>query len=76
LRQTLHIDYRLACRLLESHDFYEGVRAIVVEKTGVPDWSPARVEDITPVMVESMFAPLGADELTLPTRQEMQAART
>jgi enoyl-CoA hydratase len=75
LRQTLVVDYRLACRFLEGHDFYEGVRASLIDKDGKPRWQPARLEEVTPAMVEDYFAPMGAGELVLPTRQEMQAAR-
>jgi enoyl-CoA hydratase len=38
-------------------------------------WRPGRIEDVSPAMVDDFFAPMGADELALPTRQEMQAAR-
>jgi enoyl-CoA hydratase/carnithine racemase len=75
LRQTLMVDYRLACRFLERHDFYEGVRAALIDKDGKPRWSPARLEDVSSIMVDDYFAPMGADELVLLTRQEMQAAR-
>lgn len=75
LRQTLQVDYRLACRFLDGHDFYEGVRAALIDKDGTPRWQPGRLEDVTPAMVEDYFAPMGSDEMVLPTRQEMQAAR-
>ncbi len=75
LREVLHQDYRLACRFLEDSDFAEGVRALLVDKDGTPRWRPARIEDVTPAMVERYFAPLGAGELDLPTRAQMQAAR-
>jgi enoyl-CoA hydratase len=75
LRQTLMVDYRLACRFLEGHDFYEGVRAALIDKDGKPGWQPQRLEEVTPAMVEDYFASMGSGELALPTRQEMQAAR-
>lgn len=75
IRQTLMADYRLACRFLESHDFHEGARALLIDKDGAPKWAPARIEDVTPAMLDDYFTPLGADELILPTRAEMQAAR-
>jgi enoyl-CoA hydratase len=75
LRQTLQIDYRLACRFLDGREFYEGVRAALIDKDRKPSWQPARLEDVSPAMVEDYFAPLGSDELVLPTRKEMQAAR-
>lgn len=76
LRQTLTIDYRLAVRILEANgDFYEGVRAALIDKDGAPRWSPGRIEDVTDTMLDAYFAPLGARELVLPTREEMQALR-
>jgi enoyl-CoA hydratase len=75
LRQTLQIDYRLACRFLDGHDFYEGVRAALIDKDRKPSWQPARLEDVSAAMVEDYFAPLNSYELVLPTRKEMQAAR-
>jgi enoyl-CoA hydratase len=75
LRQTLQVDYRLACRFLDGHDFYEGVRAALIDKDGAPSWQPDRLDDVTPAMVEDYFASMGESEMVLPTRQEMQAAR-
>lgn len=75
LRQTLAVDYRLACRFLDGHDFYEGVRAALVDKDGHPKWQPERLEEVTSAMVEDYFASMGAAELVLPSRTEMQEAR-
>lgn len=75
LRQTLCVDYRLACRFLDGHDFYEGVRAALIDKDGHPQWRPASLEEVTARMVEDYFVPMGSAEMSLPTRPEMQAAR-
>jgi enoyl-CoA hydratase len=75
LRQVLQNDYRLAVRLLEGHDFYEGVRALLIDKDRDPRWDPAGLEQVTPAMVDACFAPLPEGDLALPTRAEMQAAR-
>ncbi len=75
LRQTLCVDYRLACRFLDAHDFYEGVRAVLIDKDGHPKWQPANISDVTANMVDDCFVPMGPDEMALPTRPEMQAAR-
>jgi enoyl-CoA hydratase len=75
LRQTLAVDYRLACHFLDGHDFYEGVRAALIDKDGHPRWQPAKLQDVSEAMVEDQFAPLGEDDLDLPTRPQMQAAR-
>lgn len=76
LRQTLQIDYRIARHILVANgDFYEGARAVLIDKDGAPRWSPERIEDVTETMVDAYFSALGADELVLPTRGEMQEAR-
>lgn len=34
----------------------EGIRALAVDKDQAPRWNPARIEDVTPGMVEAFFA--------------------
>jgi enoyl-CoA hydratase/carnithine racemase len=75
LSATLARDYRLACRFMEAHDFYEGVRAALIDRDHAPKWQPAQLPDVTDAMVGAYFAPLGADELQLTTRADMQAVR-
>jgi enoyl-CoA hydratase len=75
LRQTLMMDYRLAVRCLQAPDFAEGVRAAVIDKDHAPRWTPPRIDDVTPGMIDRLFRANIDDELVLPTRQEMQAAR-
>jgi enoyl-CoA hydratase len=75
LRETLQVDYRLACRFLEHPDFAEGVRAALIDKDRNPSWQPAHLEQVTASMVDEFFAPMGDADLALPTRKEMQAAR-
>ena len=60
LKQCLAMEFRLANRVLPSHDFREGVRAALVDKDRNPRWQPpslAGVGDLQP-----FFAPL-QDEL-------------
>lgn len=71
LRDTLVFDYRLACRCLDASDFYEGVRAALIDKDNAPKWQHARLEDVPAELVDAYFAPLGDDDLKLPTRAEM-----
>ncbi|MCO4319680.1 enoyl-CoA hydratase/isomerase family protein [Phyllobacterium sp. 21LDTY02-6] len=63
--QCMRMEYRILSRMLENHDFYEGVRALLVDKDNTPRWQPARLEDISPEMVDAYFAPLGERELQL-----------
>lgn len=75
LRQTLIADYRLASRFLDDADFYEGVRAVLVEKDNAPSWQPPDLAGATDARVERYFTGDGNDILELPLRSEMQAAR-
>jgi enoyl-CoA hydratase len=75
LRGVLEADYRLACRFLEGHDFYEGVRAAVIEKNNAPKWKPASVHDVTAAILNGYKAVESEYPWSLPTRAEMQAAR-
>jgi enoyl-CoA hydratase len=60
----MRMEYRLARRFIAGHDFYEGVRATVIDKDQTPHWRPARLEEVSEAEVDAYFAPLGADELT------------
>jgi enoyl-CoA hydratase len=75
LSATLALDYRLACRFMEGHDFYEGVRAALIDRDHAPKWQPAHLQQVSDAAVDAYFAPLGVDELQLSTRAEMQAVR-
>jgi len=74
LSATLAQDYRLACRFMQNHDFYEGVRAALVDRDQ-PTWRPDRLADVSDALLDTYFAPLDADELQLTTREELQAVR-
>ena len=76
LRGTLVQDFRIALRCLEEQDFYEGVRAVVIDKDGAPRWHPARLEDVTEARVARYFAPPEGGDLALASRAEMQALQT
>jgi enoyl-CoA hydratase len=73
MRQGKRLDFdacmrtedRLASRLVESHDFGEGVRALLIDKDQKPRWHPADLHDIRDADIAGYFEPLGADELML-----------
>jgi enoyl-CoA hydratase len=51
-------EYALALRVCGTHDFIEGVRALIVDKDNQPQWTPATLEAVTPSMVDDLFTPL------------------
>lgn len=61
---NMRMEFRIGWRKVQSADFLEGVRAVIIDKDNAPVWSPARLEDVTNAAVDIYFAPLGADELT------------
>ena len=63
LEECLAREYRAALAVFASDDFREGVRAAVIDKDRNPEWSPPRIEEVTPEMIAPYFANIGADEL-------------
>ena len=60
--EVMAMEMRIAARLVAGHDFTEGVRAVIVDKDNAPAWSPASLEEVTPAMLDAVFAPLPADQ--------------
>ena len=56
------MEYRLGGRIVGSHDFQEGVRAVVVDKDNAPKWSPASLDEVSDAHLDSLFANLPADQ--------------
>jgi enoyl-CoA hydratase len=59
-------EYALAGRVVRTHDFREGVRALLIDKTGDPQWDPATPEEVTDEMLDVLFAPLPDSEAWTP----------
>jgi len=58
----MRMEYRIASRVLLRPDFAEGVRAVIVDKDNAPKWDPATPEAVTDELLDTIFAPLPADE--------------
>jgi enoyl-CoA hydratase len=58
----MQTEFRIVSRIIHGVDFYEGVRAVIVDKDNAPRWRPAALEEVTPAEIERHFAPLGAGE--------------
>jgi enoyl-CoA hydratase len=63
--EALRMDYRIVSRICRGHDFYEGVRAVIVDKDNRPRWAPPPSQ----AEVDAYFASLGESELKLPARR-------
>lgn len=64
--ECMRIEFRIISRLVGTSDFYEGVRAVILDKDNRPRWLPARLEEVSQAEIDDYFAPLGAEELALP----------
>jgi 3-hydroxyisobutyryl-CoA hydrolase len=58
LQEALQVEYRLSQHCCENHDFIEGVRARLVDKDQNPQWKPKTLQEVTPEIVDSFFAPV------------------
>jgi enoyl-CoA hydratase len=56
------MEMRIGARVVMSHDFAEGVRAVIIDKDNAPVWAPADLAGVTEAMLDAIFAPLPADQ--------------
>lgn len=63
--ECMRMEFRILNRMLAGHDFFEGIRATIIEKGSVPQWRPARLDDVDPTVIECYFAPLPGGDLVL-----------
>jgi enoyl-CoA hydratase len=61
----MRMEYRMVNRIVAGREFYEGVRATIIDKDGTPRWDPAALSDVSDAAIDAYFAPLGTDELKL-----------
>ncbi|HKW53500.1 MAG TPA: enoyl-CoA hydratase/isomerase family protein [Stellaceae bacterium] len=63
VEQALALEYRVTQHVMAGHDFFEGIRAALVDKDQRPRWQHAALADVTAAEVEGYFANLGEREL-------------
>jgi enoyl-CoA hydratase/carnithine racemase len=57
LREVLTLDFQISRHCVEAPDFFEGIRALLVDKDQNPVWHPSNLTDVTPEMIEGYFLP-------------------
>ena len=60
--EEMRAEYALACHIVKTHDFREGVAAVLIEKHNEPQWNPATPDDVTDQMLDKLFAPMPPGE--------------
>ncbi|KAL6642650.1 hypothetical protein ACP70R_020831 [Stipagrostis hirtigluma subsp. patula] len=73
--ECLRREYRMVCHVMRgdfSRDFFEGCRAILIDKDRNPKWMPPRLEEVHDDVVEKYFSKVDDPEwqdLILPARR-------
>lgn len=62
----MRMEFDIMIRMFQAPDFAEGVRALLIEKSNDPAWTPATPAGVTDAMVDSYFQPLPADQAWTP----------
>jgi enoyl-CoA hydratase len=61
-------EYAVATRVVQRHDFVEGVRSVLIDKDAMPRWEPAAPEGVTDHMIDTIFAPMPDGQEWTPLR--------
>ena len=59
----MKMEFRMVNKVMNDHDFYEGVRALIIDKDNKPSWSPKSIEDVEDDFVDEFFHSLNENEL-------------
>jgi enoyl-CoA hydratase len=58
----MRMEYAVATRVVQRHDFVEGVRALLVDKDNQPRWEPPTPDGVTQHLIDTIFAPMPEGE--------------
>ncbi|MDX1736730.1 MAG: enoyl-CoA hydratase/isomerase family protein [Alphaproteobacteria bacterium] len=61
--ECMKMEFRMAQACMNGHEFYEGVRSVLVDKDHSPVWKPQTIEEVDENMVADHFKNLGDAEL-------------
>ena len=65
--ECLQMEFRMSQAFMRpGSDFYEGIRAVLVDKDNAPKWNPSSLEELSEEQVESYFESLGGNEWQIP----------
>jgi enoyl-CoA hydratase len=57
-RDCMNMELGLSMQFVEGADFYEGVRALLIDRDNQPVWQPDHLGDISDATVSTYFSPL------------------
>ena len=56
IESALRTEYRVVSRIRTGHDFYEGIRALLIDKDKAPEWSPPTLAEVDDADLDAYFA--------------------
>ncbi|WP_010298274.1 enoyl-CoA hydratase/isomerase family protein [Candidatus Odyssella thessalonicensis] len=65
LKQCLPVEFRLSQSFVDNYNFFEGIRALLIDKDNEPKWQPSHISQVDDIEVKAYFKELGAKELIL-----------
>nr|NP_001014338.1 3-hydroxyisobutyryl-CoA hydrolase, mitochondrial [Danio rerio]Q58EB4.1 RecName: Full=3-hydroxyisobutyryl-CoA hydrolase, mitochondrial; AltName: Full=3-hydroxyisobutyryl-coenzyme A hydrolase; Short=HIB-CoA hydrolase; Short=HIBYL-CoA-H; Flags: Precursor [Danio rerio]AAH91995.1 3-hydroxyisobutyryl-Coenzyme A hydrolase [Danio rerio]AAI64778.1 Hibch protein [Danio rerio] len=65
LQEVFMMEYRLSQACMNGHDFYEGVRAVLIDKDQSPKWKPSTLAGVSEQFVDKCFSSLDERDLKL-----------
>ena len=71
---AMRMEYRMALHTVAGQDFYEGVRAVVIDKDQAPQWRPATLAEVSEELVGSYFEAASEPDLELTADSEKAKA--
>jgi len=63
--EAMRTEFRIVSRIGDGHDFFEGVRAVLIDKDNQPRWQPASLEEVDKAAIDRHFASLGDRDLEI-----------
>ena len=57
----MRMEFRMVNRVIDGHDFYEGVRATIIDKDNQPKWRPKSLSEVSDAEIAKYFAPLESE---------------
>ncbi|NMG41880.1 enoyl-CoA hydratase/isomerase family protein [Chelativorans sp. ZYF759] len=60
----MRMEWRIVNRVIQGHEFFEGVRSVIIDKDNEPRWQPATLDELPEPEIDAYFAPL-EEELDL-----------
>ncbi len=64
IEEALMTEYRIVCQIRHGHDFFEGIRAQLIDKDRNPQWNPVKLESVSEDDVARHLMPPESGDLT------------